>query len=290
MEHQAKHHIKRLKHHKNSLYIIVFILLFFQIIALAAVSTQIYRIGSLQKLLVEDIKNLGDEIDLSREESRFGVNALTQEIAQQKKDIQGEIKLLKGSQTDFSLIIEDVIKGVASINTDVSGASGFIVSSDGYVVTNYHVIQDANVVEVNTYKGDTYSASIIGYDSNLDLALLKINGNFDSLELANSDEIKIGTRAAAIGNPLGLSFSVTEGIVSGVDRTGPNGLDVYIQTDVTLNRGNSGGPLINIEGKVIGMNNFKIGDAEALGFAIESNAIRDKINEIAQLGTIQLSV
>jgi S1-C subfamily serine protease len=93
--------------------------------------------------------------------------------------------------------------------------------------------------------------------------------------------LKVGEKVIAIGNPLGLSFSVTEGIISALDRVGPNNLAEYIQTDVSLNPGNSGGPLINTRGKVVGINNFKIGDAESLGFALESNSIRDSINDLA---------
>jgi len=108
--------------------------------------------------------------------------------------------------------------------------------------------------------------------------LLKISGTYEALELADSDDLQVGRKVIAIGNPLGLSFSVTEGIISALERIGPNGLREYIQTDVSLNPGNSGGPLIDIQGQVIGINNFKIGGAEALGFSLESNAIRDSVN------------
>ena len=98
----------------------------------------------------------------------------------------------------------------------------------------------------------------------------------------DSDDVQVGEKVIAIGNPLGLSFTVTGGIISAVDRIGPNGLDVYIQTDAALNPGNSGGPLINKEGKVIGINNFKAGgESENIGFALESNYIIDAVNDIA---------
>ncbi|MEK6845094.1 MAG: trypsin-like peptidase domain-containing protein, partial [Nanoarchaeota archaeon] len=90
-----------------------------------------------------------------------------------------------------------------------------------------------------------------------------------------------GERVIAIGNPLGLQFSVTEGIVSGIHRPGINELEAYVQTDAALNPGNSGGPLINKNGKVIGINNFKIGSGESLGFALESNYIKDAVNAIS---------
>ncbi len=283
-------HVRILKHHKNSLYIIVFVLLAFEVIAFISVSAQIYKIDSQQKIILRDLDSLENDADSTRQESRFGINSLAQELAQQKKDVQGEITLLKITQSDFSEVIGNVTNGVVSISTDVSGASGFLISNDGYIVTNNHVIEDASTISASTYDGNYYSARIIGSDSAIDLALLKIEGSFQKIELADSDQVQVGQEVIAIGNPLGLSFSVTRGIVSGVHRTGPNNLQIYVQTDVTLNRGNSGGPLINKEGKVIGMNNFKVGDAEALGFALESNTIKEKIIEIATQNVVQLSV
>ena len=114
-----------------------------------------------------------------------------------------------------------------------------------------------------------------------DLALLKIEGDYERLRLGNSDSISAGEKVIAIGNPLGLQFSVSQGIVSAIHREGLNGIEAYIQTDAALNPGNSGGPLINTEGKVIGINNFKVGNSESLGFALESDFIKDEINKIA---------
>ena len=142
------------------------------------------------------------------------------------------------------------------------------------------VISGANTVNVLTYDDRVLPAQIIGGDDFVDIALLKINENLDFFEFADSDEVNVGDELIAIGNPLGLSFSVTKGIVSAVHRAGPQELEAYIQTDVPLNPGNSGGPLINKMGKVIGVANFKVGDAEALGFALESNVVQEKINEI----------
>jgi len=112
--------------------------------------------------------------------------------------------------------------------------------------------------------------------------LLKISGDYNSIELGDSDDIQIGEKVIAIGNPLGLQFSVSEGIVSAINREGTNGIEAYIQTDAALNPGNSGGPLINKQGKVIGINNFKIGGGESLGFALESNYIKEVVNQISQ--------
>ena len=100
--------------------------------------------------------------------------------------------------------------------------------------------------------------------------------------------MQVGNKVIAIGNPLGLSFTVTEGIISGLNREGPNGLEEYIQTDVSLNPGNSGGPLIDTNGHVIGVNNFKVGDAESLGFALESAALKNAVLEMSN-STVVLS-
>ena len=153
------------------------------------------------------------------------------------------------------------------------------------MVTNAHVLADssgnlATSIRAITFNQVTKNAEFIGHNNEFDIALLKISGTYDPLILENSNNVQIGEKVIAIGNPLGLQFSVTEGIVSAIHRVGINGLEVYIQTDAALNPGNSGGPLINKEGKVIGINNFKIGSGENLGFALESNYIKDVVNEI----------
>ena len=121
---------------------------------------------------------------------------------------------------------------------------------------------------------------LIGYNQKLDIALLKIPPQDSSLEFILSKDVEIGEKVIAIGNPLGLSFSVSEGIVSAKDRPGINNLPGYIQTDAALNPGNSGGPLINDDGKVVGINNFKA-QGENLGFALQSEYVIIAINNIA---------
>jgi S1-C subfamily serine protease len=286
-----KEHVRKLKKHKNVLYGVVVVLLILQIATFVSLSSQISSIDAQQNVMKEDIdKNvlkLIDEIDLAKQESQFGINELSEvtkqlssDIVNQQNDFENQISLLKSSQADFSGVIEDVIRGVVSVGTDRSAGSGFAVADGGYIVTNFHVIQNAAFIQINTYDGRVYDANVVGGDAFADLALLKIGRNLDYLELADSDGIQIGEKVIAIGNPLGLSFTVTEGIVSAVDRTGPNGLDSYVQTDVPLNPGNSGGPLINKQGEVIGINNFKIGGTESLGFALESNEVESRINKI----------
>ncbi|GAH75283.1 unnamed protein product, partial [marine sediment metagenome] len=160
--------------------------------------------------------------------------------------------------------------------------TGFIIDEDGYIVTNYHIIEGATVVGIYTSSDGPYDIQLIGVDSIMDVALLKIEENFQKLSLGNSDNVDIGEKVIAIGNPYGLQFSATVGSVSQIHREGPNGLEIYLQIDAAINPGNSGGPVIDKNGKVIGMVNFKVKGAEGLGFALESNFIREAINDIYQ--------
>ncbi len=198
-----------------------------------------------------------------------------------------ELSLLKATAgEDFSGIIEDAIKSVVTIRTNSGQGTGFIINSEGYLVTNAHVLADdfgklATGLEAITSQQTIFEVEFIGFDGGLDIALLKISGQHEALELGNSNEVQVGEKVIAIGNPLGLQFSVSQGIISAIHRPGINGLDAYIQTDAALNPGNSGGPLINKKGEVIGINNFKIKSGESLGFSLESNYIKDSINSIA---------
>jgi len=164
----------------------------------------------------------------------------------------------------------------------VGQGTGFIINNKGYIVTNAHVLVGGSTIQAINSKQELIDAYLIGYEGDFDIALLKISGNYNSLKLADSDDVQIGEKVIAIGNPLGLQFSVSQGIVSAIHRSGINGVEAYIQTDAALNPGNSGGPLINKKGEVIGINNFKIGDSESLGFALESNYIKDIVNQISQ--------
>jgi S1-C subfamily serine protease len=237
-----------------------------------------------------DYSNLNNKIFMLEESTQGKINILTeslietQELAEKSQEaLQLEMNLLKASAgEDFSGIIEDSIKSVVIITTDSAKGSGFLISDDGYIVTNYHVIKNGVYVQAITYEQKTIPASVIGYSQNLDMALLKISGTYDSLKLEDSNDIQLGEKVIAIGNPYGLEFSVTAGIISAIQRAGINGIKAYIQIDAPLNPGNSGGPLINKNGKVIGINNFKVGEAESLGFALESNYMKDVVNEISQ--------
>lgn len=233
-----------------------------------------------------DYKSLNNKIINLQADTQNKLNELTESIIETQTTVeksQEELILLKASAgEDFSGIIEEAIPSVVTIRTDIGQGTGFIINEEGYIVTNAHVLAGGRKIQAITSEQTLIDAIFIGYDSDFDIALLKIPGDYEGFELGDSDEIQIGEKVIAIGNPLGLQFSVSEGIVSAVHREGINGVEAYIQTDAALNPGNSGGPLINKQGKVIGINNFKIGGSESLGFALESDYIEDIVNQIAQ--------
>ncbi|HRZ85966.1 MAG TPA: trypsin-like peptidase domain-containing protein [Candidatus Paceibacterota bacterium] len=227
---------------------------------------------------------LKNQINDIKEENNYQINELTDSLLTIKKDVNSEINEIKANSNsqDFSGIIQEVIKGIVSINTDVAQGSGFIISEDGYIITNAHVLIGGRYARAMLYNEDKMiSAKLIGYDVDNDIAILKINRtNLDYLKFENSENVQLGEKVIALGNPLGLSFSVTEGIISGLNREGLNNQNNYIQIDTPLNRGNSGGPLINKKGNVIGINNFKLQESESLGFALDSYTALETINKI----------
>jgi len=233
-------------------------------------------------LLNDKVVDLKTDLDTRNAELQNKINELSSGLIEVKSDVQMEIAEIKATASaDFSGIINNAVKSVVTIQTNAAQGTGFIISDDGFLITNAHVLYGGRYANVLTYERGTLEADLVGYNLDMDLALLKIPGNHDYLELGNSDDVKVGEKVIAIGNPLGLSFSVTEGIISAVHREGPNGKLIYIQTDAALNPGNSGGPLIDKKGDVIGINNFKV-TGENLGFALESNQIVEITNSISQ--------
>ncbi len=233
---------------------------------------------------------LSSKINSLQADTQSKLNELTESLMETQESLisldeslNSKLKELKAStSSDFSGIVEDAIKSVVTVRTDVGQGTGFIITENGYIVTNAHVLSGGREVYVLDYEQDKHPTSLVGYDAKLDIALLKIEGDYREIELGDSDDVQVGEKVIAIGNPLGLQFSVSEGIVSATDREGSNGLEAYIQTDAALNPGNSGGPLINKQGEVIGINNFKVGSSESLGFALESNYIKEAVNGISQ--------
>lgn len=169
--------------------------------------------------------------------------------------------------------------------------SGIIVSSKGHLITNWHVIKNAVGVKIELSDGRVLNAKLLGYDERTDIAILKINAEgLTPITLGNSDQVEVGQRVLAIGNPFGLEESVTEGIISAKGRRAiSEAAHEFFQTSALINPGNSGGPLIDIHGEVIGINNFIIshsGGAEGLAFAIPSNVARRVYNDIMQYGHV----
>ena len=187
-------------------------------------------------------------------------------------------------------------KSVQSVNgwfqqeTEGMG-SGFIINNDGYILTNYHVIDGAKEVTVTLSDGREVKASVVNYDSDQDVAMIKLNEDIEVpgvVELGDSDALQPGEEVLAIGNPLSkeLSSTLTKGIVSALNRSVETQTGVstnLIQTDTAINSGNSGGPLINTKGEVIGINTLKASDgAEGIGFAIPINDVKEKIDSLSK--------
>ncbi|OJA04183.1 DegQ family serine endoprotease [Halomonas sp. QHL1] len=169
--------------------------------------------------------------------------------------------------------------------------SGFVISDDGYVMTNAHVVQDADEILVRLNDRRELSAEVIGSDPQTDVALLKIDASdLPTLTLGNSDELKVGEWVAAIGSPFGFDHSVTAGIVSAINRTLPRDAYVpFIQTDVAINPGNSGGPLFNLDGEVVGINSqifTRSGGFMGVSFAIPINVAMDVADQLREGGRV----
>ena len=183
-------------------------------------------------------------------------------------------------------------------NTGTSTGSGFIISQDGYILTNHHVIEGATQVSVVTHSGEEYRATIIGSDSTNDIALLKVDaGDLPVAELGSSDALTVGDQVVAIGNPLGeLTSTMTVGYVSGKERavTTDGATIDMIQTDAAINSGNSGGPLFNMQGQVVGITTAKYSGQsasgatiEGIGFAIPMDDVMEVVADLVQYGYVK---
>ncbi|MEA3148819.1 MAG: serine protease Do [Verrucomicrobiota bacterium] len=172
---------------------------------------------------------------------------------------------------------------------DQSEGSGFIVRQDGYIVTNNHVIDGEDKINVKLKDGRTLSAKVIGSDERTDVAVLKVEAtDLPTIDFANSDEVKVGQIVCAIGTPYKFAYTFTTGVVSAKGRNDllPDKYEDYIQTDAAINPGNSGGPLCDIDGKVIGMNTLIHGLNRGLGFAISSNLAKQVSDQLISTGKI----
>ena len=205
----------------------------------------------------------------------------------------------------YAATVNSTVGITTSVTTNIYGyetmaaasGSGFIVTSDGFVLTNYHVVENSNSITVTLYDGSSYEAELIGCDASNDIAVLKIDAKgLSPVTFGNSDELVVGQEVLAIGNPLGeLTFSLTRGIISALNRdiTLSGGLRMrLIQTDCAINSGNSGGALFNMYGEVIGITNAKYSGSgsqasvDNIGFAIPVNAVVNIVEQIMTKGQI----
>lgn len=167
--------------------------------------------------------------------------------------------------------------------------SGFVMSREGYILTNNHVVEEADQIKVKLVNGKEYDGKVVGRDPKTDLALVKIEGTSDlyPLMLGNSEELKVGSWVVAIGSPFGLEQTVTAGIVSAKGRViGSGPYDNFIQTDASINPGNSGGPLINMKGEVVGINTAIIASGQGIGFAIPINMAKEIAPQLQEKGHV----
>ena len=202
---------------------------------------------------------------------------------------------------DYSLIdiFEKSEESVVQVNvlrgeSDGGMGSGFVYSDDGYIITNQHVVRDAQKVTVTFLDGEAYIGDVVGRDRDLDIAVVKVNPSntyIQPITIGDSSKLKVGEKIAAIGNPFGLSGSMTSGIVSQIGRLLPqeSGYSIpdVIQTDAAINPGNSGGPLINMKGEVVGINTAiqsATGEFSGIGFAVPSNTVKKVVPILIEKG------
>jgi serine protease Do len=167
--------------------------------------------------------------------------------------------------------------------------SGFVISLNGYILTNNHVVEGADQIKVKLSNGKEYKGKVVGRDPKTDLALLKIEGATDlhPLNLGNSEDMKVGNWVVAVGSPFGLEQTVTAGIVSAKGRViGSGPYDNFIQTDASINPGNSGGPLINMKGEVVGINTAIVAQGQGIGFAIPINMAKEIAGQLQDKGHV----
>jgi putative serine protease PepD len=204
--------------------------------------------------------------------------------------------IASSSSNSVGEVYEAAKKGVVEISTGSGTGSGFVYDREGHIVTNEHVVDGASTVEVTFWNGKKYDARVVGSDASTDLAVIDVDAPasiLSPLDLGNSDSLAVGDAVLAIGSPLGLEQTATSGIVSALHRqmSAPNGFTINdsIQTDAAINHGNSGGPLLNLSGDVIGVNAQIASDSggnDGIGFAIPSNTVKSIATQLIGSGSV----
>jgi len=196
--------------------------------------------------------------------------------------------IVKSSYNEIYNIVKD---SVVTINTDLGRGSGVIVTNDGHVVTNEHVIRSAKNIKIITADNISYPAKIVGVDSITDIALLKSDYFGRALTFSDSSKVKIGDIVLAIGNPFGVGQTLTQGIISRTnsDHITENPLDEFLQSDAAINPGNSGGAMVNLSGDLVGINTMNLsigGGSDGIGLAVPSNLVRNITEQIIKYGRV----
>ncbi len=196
--------------------------------------------------------------------------------------------IIKSSYNDIYNYVKD---SVVTINTDLGRGSGVIVTNDGHIVTNEHVIKGTKNIKIITADNISYPAEIVGVDSITDIALLKSNYFGKALTFSDSSKVKIGDIVLAIGNPFGVGQTLTQGIISRTNsgHITENPLDEFLQSDAAINPGNSGGAMVNLSGDLIGINTMNLsmgGGSDGIGLAVPSNLVRNITEQIIKYGRV----
>ena len=232
------------------------------------------------------------------------------EVASSSHIVKSKLPSLEAIDREFTTLVAEVLPSVVSINAIPADTvnprvqflrrlfglqpgvppplmgSGVVVTDEGHIVTNYHVIDGAGAVEVTLNDGRVLPAKFLGKDIPSDIAILQINAEgLHPIEWGNSDAVRVGQMVLAVGNPLGLQETVTQGIISGKGRRATSeAANEFFQTDAAINRGNSGGPLLNLQGELIGINNLIPMQAQGIAFSIPSNTVRRVFDSIREHG------
>jgi Do/DeqQ family serine protease len=247
-----------------------------------------------------------------REQAPVRYTNYTEELTDELLSGNRQRTFLSSSPTNFTDAAESVTPGVVNIKTSSgsnmdwwtnnyggSSGSGVIISSDGYIVTNNHVIEDGNQIEVTLNDKRKFDATLVGTDPSTDLALVKVEAEgLPYLIFGNSDSVRVGEWVLAVGNPFNLESTVTAGIVSAKGRSidileGEYKIESFIQTDAAVNPGNSGGALVNTNGELVGINTAIItrsGRYEGYSFAVPANLARKTIRDLKDFGTVQRGI
>ncbi len=236
------------------------------------------------RALARDISSLPSFADLAEKASPAVVNISTVKVVEVSQRLRRFFSPF-GKNDPFEQFFNRFFESLPPTKKkEYALGSGFIISPDGYIVTNYHVISKADKIKVILKGGKhIYKAKVIGTDPETDLALLKINAHrkLPYLKFGDSDKVRPGDWVIAIGNPFGLDHTVTAGIISAKGRViGAGPYDDFLQTDASINPGNSGGPLLNMKGEVIGINTAIVASGQGIGFAIPSNMAKQVIAQL----------